>query len=244
MRSWHNKTKEGVFGMVVDVVKCNDSKKQEVCASVCGTERLATSSSATSAESELTVCDEDRRDHKREEYLSWEEYFMAVACLAAQRSKDPITQVGAVIVNPDLKIIGSGYNGMPNGCSDDVMPWGKDSDNPLETKYPFVCHAEMNAVLNRNCESVKGSTIYTVLFPCNECAKLIIQAGISEVVYKRDKPDKVEVIASKKMFDITGVRYRQFHSKRQVFIDFGSEVRDAVLGAPEGTLQLNGLYSS
>lgn len=84
-------------------------------------------------------------------------------------------QVGAVIVNPDLKIIGSGYNGMPNGCSDDVMPWGKDSDNPLETKYPFVCHAEMNAILNRNCESVKGSTIYTVLFPCNECAKLIIQ---------------------------------------------------------------------
>uniref|UniRef100_A0A0M3HQW6 Probable deoxycytidylate deaminase n=1 Tax=Ascaris lumbricoides TaxID=6252 RepID=A0A0M3HQW6_ASCLU len=192
--------------MVADVVNHNDNKKQEGCASVCGTERFTNSTSGTSAKSELTVCDEDVRGRKREEYLSWEEYFMAVACLAAQRSKDPVTQVGAVIVNPDLKIIGSGYNGMPNGCSDDVMPWGKDSDNPLETKYPFVCHAEMNAILNRNCESVKGSTIYTVLFPCNECAKLIIQAGISEVVYKRDKPDKVEIIASKKMFDITGVR--------------------------------------
>ncbi|VDM44726.1 unnamed protein product [Toxocara canis] len=118
---------------------------------------------------------ERRKEGKREQYLSWEEYFMAVACLAAQRSKDPVTQVGAVIVNPDLKIVGSGYNGMPNGCSDDIMPWGKISDNPLETKYPFVCHAEMNAILNRNCESIKGSTIYTVLFPCNECAKLIIQ---------------------------------------------------------------------
>ncbi|MCP9260228.1 Deoxycytidylate deaminase [Dirofilaria immitis] len=115
---------------------------------------------------------------KRSDYLSWEEYFMGVAHMAALRSKDPITQVGSVIVNQDKRIVGSGYNGMPTGCSDDILPWSKNSENFLENKSAYVCHAEMNAILNKIVGSVKGSTIYTVLFPCNECAKLIIQVKL------------------------------------------------------------------
>ncbi|VDO29780.1 dCMP deaminase, putative [Brugia malayi] len=160
---------------------------------------------------------------KRNDYLSWEEYFMGVAHMAALRSKDPITQVGAVIVNQDKRIVGSGYNGMPTGCSDDVLPWGKDPENFLENKSAYVCHAELNAILNKIVGSIKGSTIYTVLFPCNECAKLIIQAGISEVVFQREKEKKVNTIASKRMFDLAGVRYRQFLSNRKISIDLSGD---------------------
>jgi dCMP deaminase len=99
---------------------------------------------------------------------------MAIAFLSSLRSKDPNTQVGACIVNSDKRIVGIGYNGFPRGCSDDELPWARENEDPLQTKYPFVCHAEMNAILNKNSADVKGCTIYTALFPCNECTKLII----------------------------------------------------------------------
>ncbi|CAO2612118.1 Deoxycytidylate deaminase [Lemmus lemmus] len=119
---------------------------------------------------------------KRDDYLEWPEYFMAVAFLSAQRSKDPNSQVGACIVNTENKIVGIGYNGMPNGCSDDLLPWRRTAENKLDTKYPYgktssVCHAELNAIMNKNSADVKGCSMYVALFPCNECAKLIIQAG-------------------------------------------------------------------
>ena len=147
---------------------------------------------------------------KRNEYLSWDAYFMGIALLSAQRSKDPGTQVGACIVGQDNKILSVGYNGMPTGCSDDVMPWEREGA-PMETKYLFVCHAELNAILNYAGGSLRGARIYTTLFPCNECAKAMIQAGIREVVYLSDKyADSDTVVASKKMMDMTGVRYRAY----------------------------------
>ncbi|CAG2122335.1 unnamed protein product, partial [Medioppia subpectinata] len=120
---------------------------------------------------------------KRDDYLSWDEYFMSVAFLSAMRSKDPNSQIGACIVNPDMKIVGIGYNGMPIGCSDDALPWNRTADDILDTKYPYVCHAELNAILNKNSSDVKKCTIFVGLFPCNECSKLIIQSGIKRVVY-------------------------------------------------------------
>jgi dCMP deaminase len=147
---------------------------------------------------------------KREDYLSWDEYFMGVALLSAQRSKDPGTQVGACIVGKDNKILSMGYNGMPIGCSDDDMPWARDGA-PLETKYLYVCHAEFNAILNHGRAGLEGARVYSTLFPCNECAKAIIQSGMREVIYLQDKyADTDSVIASKRMFDMTGVTYRPF----------------------------------
>ena len=147
---------------------------------------------------------------KRNEYLSWGAYFMGIALLSGQRSKDPGTQVGACIVGQDNKILSVGYNGMPTGCSDDVMPWEREGA-PMETKYLFVCRAELNAILNYAGGSLRGARIYTTLFPCNECAKAMIQAGIREVVYLSDKyADSDSVVASKKMMDMTGVRYRAY----------------------------------
>lgn len=148
---------------------------------------------------------------KREEYLSWDEYFMGIAVLSAKRSKDPSTQVGACIVNKDNRIISVGYNGMPRCCSDDEFPWDKN-DNPLDSKYLYVCHAELNAILNCDRGNVRDCICYTTLFPCNECAKAIIQSGISEVVYMEDKyADSDSVVASKKMFDTAGVKYRLYN---------------------------------
>ncbi len=147
---------------------------------------------------------------KREDYLSWDEYFMGIASLSALRSKDPSTQVGACIVNKDNRILSMGYNGMPRCCSDDVFPWERDKD-PLNSKYLYVCHAELNAILNCAVGSVRGCTVYVTLFPCNECAKAIIQSGIAEIVYMEDKYAESEsVLASKKMFDYAGVKYRQY----------------------------------
>ena len=144
---------------------------------------------------------------KRSDYISWDEYFMGIALLSAQRSKDSNTQVGACIVNADNKILSVGYNGMPTGCSDDEMPWGRESDDPLDTKYPFVCHAELNAILNSNIPSLSGSTLYVTLFPCNECAKAIIQCGIKRVVYLENKyADSSQVKASAMMLGMCGVR--------------------------------------
>lgn len=157
---------------------------------------------------------------KRSNYISWDEYFMGVALLSAQRSKDPSTQVGACIVSPDKKIIGVGYNGFPIGCSDELLPWDRDGDF-LQTKYPYVCHAELNAILNAT-TSLKGSSIYIALFPCNECAKAIIQSGIKEIVYLSDKyKDTDSVIASKKMLNSAGVKLREFKAKLDFLkIDF------------------------
>ena len=157
---------------------------------------------------------------KREEYLSWDEYFMGVASLSAMRSKDPSTQVGACIVNADKRIISMGYNGMPRQCSDDEFPWDREG-NPLDSKYLFVCHAELNAILNSAGGSVRGCTVYTTLFPCNECAKAIIQAGITEVVYMSDKYATTDsTLAAKKMFDTAGVTYRPYNiANKQVNIE-------------------------
>ncbi len=147
---------------------------------------------------------------KRQEYLSWDEYFMGIAMLSAKRSKDPSTQVGACIVNKDKRIMSMGYNGMPRLCSDDEFPWDKN-ENPLDSKYLYVCHAELNAILNCDRGNVRDCICYTTLFPCNECAKAIIQSGIAEVVYMEDKyAESDSVIASKKMFDTAGVKYRLY----------------------------------
>lgn len=143
---------------------------------------------------------------KREGYLSWDEYFMGVAELSAMRSKDPSTQVGACIVSKDNKIMSVGYNGMPKACSDDEFPWDRQGGN-LDTKYFFVCHAELNAILNYRGGSLEGSRLYATLFPCNECAKAIIQAGIKEIIYSCDKyADSDSVLASKMMFKAAGVK--------------------------------------
>jgi dCMP deaminase len=146
---------------------------------------------------------------KREHYLSWDEYFMGVALLSAKRSKDPNTQVGACIVNDKNKIVGAGYNGLPIGCSDDEFPWEKEGDF-LDTKYPYVCHAELNAILNNIGMDLKGCKIYTALFPCNECTKAIIQAGIGEVIYLSDKYAGSDVFkASKRMLEKAGIHFRK-----------------------------------
>ena len=145
---------------------------------------------------------------KNKNYLSWDEYFMGIALLSAQRSKDPSTQVGACIVNKEKKIVGLGYNGFPIGCNDDALPWEREGDF-LNTKYPYVCHAELNAILN-SIKDLNNCSIYVALFPCNECAKAIIQSGIREVVYLSDKYQGTDSnIASKKMFQMSGIRLRQ-----------------------------------
>ena len=149
---------------------------------------------------------------KRSDYISWDEYFMGVAILAAQRSKDPNTQVGACIVSNDNKILSIGYNGMPLNCSDDDFTWERDTAD--DNKYFYTVHSELNAILNYRGGSLEGSKIYVTLFPCNECAKAIIQAGIKEVIYACDKyKDTDAVKASKKMFDECNVVYREYKSK-------------------------------
>ena len=147
---------------------------------------------------------------KRQDYITWDQYFMGIAMLSAQRSKDNHTQVGACIVDEHNKILTVGYNGMPIGCDDDMMPWEREGE-ALETKYVYVCHAELNAILNYNGGALRGARLYVTLFPCNECAKAIIQKGIKEVIYISDKyADSVATIASKKMFDMAHVSYRQY----------------------------------
>ena len=146
---------------------------------------------------------------KKKDYISWDEYFMGVAVLSARRSKDPNTQVGACIVNDKNKIVGAGYNGLPIGCDDDDFPWEKQGDF-LQTKYPFICHAELNAILNNIGMDLRGCKIYTALFPCNECAKAIIQSGITEVIFLSDKyAGSDTAIASRLMLDKAGVICRK-----------------------------------
>ena len=152
---------------------------------------------------------------KRKDYLNWDEYFMGIALLSSYRSKDPNTQVGACIVNDKNRIMSVGYNGFPYGCDDDDFPWERSGD-AYDTKYPYVCHAELNAILNCDGGNVRDCICYTTLFPCNECAKAIIQSGITEVVYMEDKySDSDSVIASKKMFDTAGVKYRLYNKSEK-----------------------------
>jgi dCMP deaminase len=149
---------------------------------------------------------------KRTDYISWDEYFMGVALLSARRSKDPSTQVGACIVNEKNKIVGAGYNGLPAGCDDDEFPWDKTGDF-LQTKYPYMCHAELNAILNNIGMDLKGCKIYTALFPCNECTKAIIQSGIKEIIYLSDKYASTDVFkASKHMLDKAGITCRKVNA--------------------------------
>ena len=148
---------------------------------------------------------------KRKDYLSWDEYFMGVAILSGMRSKDPNSQVGCCIVSQDNKILSMGYNGFPKGCSDDEFPWEREGDNPLETKYLYVAHSELNAILNYSGGSLAGAKLYVSLFPCNECAKAIIQCGIKEVIYDSDKyADLPSTVASKRMMQAAGVVYRKY----------------------------------
>ncbi|MBN1866269.1 dCMP deaminase family protein [Candidatus Sumerlaeota bacterium] len=165
---------------------------------------------------------------KRKDYISWSDYFMGIAILSAHRSKDPNSQVGACIVSPDRKIVGIGYNGFPVGCSDDELPWAREAESSLDTKYPYVCHAELNAILNTNVRDVRGCTIYATLFPCNECTKLVIQAGISKIVYLSDKyHDTDSSRAARRMLDMAGVAYEQFQPDGdRIAIDFAQEARD------------------
>ena len=152
-------------------------------------------------------------DKSRKGYLNWDEYFMFIAKLTAMRSKDPNTQVGACIVSSDNRILSIGYNGTPNGYSDSVFPWDREG-KPLDTKYLYVCHAELNAILNfrGHKRDFEGAKIYVALFPCNECAKAIIQAGIKEVVYLSDKyHNDTNFIASRRLFDSCGVIYRKLN---------------------------------
>ena len=148
---------------------------------------------------------------KRNAYITWDEYFMGIAMLSAERSKDNNTQVGACIVNDEHKIVSVGYNGMPTGCDDDDMPWERDGESALDTKYPFVCHAELNAILNSNAATLNGCTLYVTLFPCNECAKAIIQSGIKRVVYYQNKyADSDAVKASCLLFSRCGVKFEEY----------------------------------
>lgn len=161
---------------------------------------------------------------KRGDYISWDEYFMGVAMLSSYRSKDPNTRVGACIVSKSNKILSVGYNGFPIGCSDDEFPWERTGDE-FDTKYPYVCHAELNAILNARGANLEGSRIYVALFPCNECAKAIIQSGITEVIYLSDKYDGTPGNrAAKRMFEASGIRLTALKCDHdELKIDFRKE---------------------
>lgn len=154
---------------------------------------------------------EKMRTKKRSNYISWNSYFMGLALLSSQRSKDPSTQVGACIASDDNRVLSMGYNGFPNGCSDDEFPWDAEGEM-LEIKNTFVCHAELNAILNAG-GNVRGSTIYVTFFPCHECTKAIIQSGIKKIVYIDDRNhQKPSIVASRKMLRSAGVEFREYQS--------------------------------
>ena len=170
------------------------------------------------------VDEEEGRDAdngKREDYISWDEYFMGVAMLSAQRSKDPSTQVGACIVDQNNKIVGIGYNGFPRGCNDDDLPWARKAEDIKDTKYPYVVHAEVNAILNST-KSLEGAKIYAALFPCNECTKMIIQSGIKEIIYLSNKYSNTDSVkTAKRMIEMAGVKHRRLETKlKTLSIDF------------------------
>jgi len=151
---------------------------------------------------------------KREDYISWDAFFMGLALLACERSKDPSTQVGACVVGNKNQILSVGYNGFPRGCSDDSGHWGRDGEF-LETKYARVCHAELNTILLSHGD-IEGAKMYVTLFPCNECAKIIIQSGIKEIIYYNDKyADTDAVRISKALFDEAGVKYQSYEQENK-----------------------------
>jgi len=184
------------------------------------------SNSSKNGKTQVSTSPKHIFNQQRTDYLQWEDYFMSVALLSAQRSKDPNKQVGACIVNQENKIVSIGYNGMPMGCNDSEMPWCKsDPENKLNSKYLYVCHAEMNAILNKNSSDVKNCRIYVTLFPCNECAKLIIQSGIKTVIFKTRTAGKkyfVSFEATQKLFEMAGVEFRRYLPQREeVVLDLG-----------------------
>lgn len=143
--------------------------------------------------------------------ISWDTYFMSIAILSAQRSKDPSSKVGACIVSDEHRVLSLGYNGMPSGIDETKISWERQADSELDTKYPYVCHAELNAILNSN-HNLKNSTCYVTLFPCNECAKAIIQSGIKKVVYLEEKyPDSLQDIASKKLLSLANIKVEKYN---------------------------------
>ena len=156
---------------------------------------------------------------KRTDYINWDQMFMGVALLVANRSKDPSTQVGSVIVSPDNKIVSTGYNGLPNGCSDDEFPWEREGDF-LDVKYTYITHSEINCIIN-SYGNLRNHRLYVTLFPCSECAKVVIQSGIKEVIYLEDKyHDTPSAIASRRMFNASGVSYKQYKlSGKRIILD-------------------------
>ncbi|XP_055908175.1 probable deoxycytidylate deaminase [Eupeodes corollae] len=168
---------------------------------------------------------------ERTDHLSWEDYFMATSILTSQRSKDPVTQVGACIVDKDNLILAVGYNGLPRNCKDNEFPWCKDKQNPYNDKSMYVVHAEANAILNKNSANLQGSRLYTTLFPCNECTKIIIQSGIKEVIYISDKHGgKPSYHASKRMLDAVGITYRRYvPKKKKIVLDFDNFIQDEAI---------------
>lgn len=152
---------------------------------------------------------------KRKDYISWDEYFMGIAKLSGNRSKDPSSQVGSCIIDKNNRIVSIGYNGFPNGIDDDIFPWEREGSF-LETKYAYVCHSELNAILNSKSYNFNGCCIYVTLFPCNECAKIIIQAGIKKVIYYEDKYADTDIVkASKKMFDSAKIEYIKYEKSNK-----------------------------
>lgn len=146
---------------------------------------------------------------KRKDYLSWDESFMHIADVMSQRSKDPNTQSGSIIVDSNGVIVGLGYNGFPRGIADEDLPWEREGGF-LDTKYAYVVHSEENAIYNSN-KPTDGCKIYCTMFPCNECAKTLIQSGIKEIIYNNDQYHDTEIWqASRKLFDMAGIKYRQF----------------------------------
>ena len=165
-----------------------------------------------------------KKQNKRSDYITWDDYFMGISLLSAMRSKDPSTQVGACIVNKENKIVGIGYNGFPKGCSDDELPWNREGNNELEKKYLFVVHAEQNAILNST-TNLKNCRMYVALFPCNECCKLIIQSGIKEIIYLDDKYAETDSVkASKIMLNMAKVNYRK-HIPKDKEMNISLEVK-------------------
>ena len=166
---------------------------------------------------------EKNKVSKREDYISWDEYFMGVALLSAKRSKDPSTQVGACIVDEDKKIVGTGYNGTPTGIPDEEFPWAREGDY-LQTKYPYVCHAELNAILTSTRRNLKACTLYVALCPGNEFAKAIIQSGIKKVIYLSDKYANLDIfIASRKLFELANVELKKLELNKKINIDFKND---------------------
>ncbi|KAH8327359.1 hypothetical protein KR074_001403 [Drosophila pseudoananassae] len=198
-----------------------------------------------SQEASVQNGDDCPKNLKRINYLHWDDYFMATSLLSAQRSKDPVTQVGACIVDSQNRIVAIGYNGFPRNCNDDEFPWtkakkGTEEFNPLEDKKMYVVHAEANAILNSNGARLNGTRLYTTLFPCNECAKLIIQSGISDILYLSDKyAEKPTYRASRRMLDAVGVGHRRHVPKqKQIIINFD----DILDEDPNSSLNLNDLH--